>query len=141
MAEPLGAQALIAALPLSQGGGGLQWLDHRSKRSTPIPAEVAAVLKSGAISELLIVDWQHEGQVNGFDEALLDAVGLPPLPLIVFGGLSEAEQLRRVLSRSEVVAAGVGHFLSWREHAVQQLKEALRELPLRPATYAGACWD
>jgi cyclase len=143
LAEPLGAQALIAALPLSHGPHGkpgLEWLDHRNGRSRPIPVEVSAVLKSGAISELLLVDWQHEGQAGGFDETLLDAAGLPALPVIAFGGLSDAEQLRRVLGRPQVVAAGVGHFLSWREHAVQQLKEALRGLPLRPATYAGACW-
>jgi cyclase len=141
LAEPLGAQALIAALPVSHGQQGLEWLDHRNGRSRPIPVEVAAVLKSGAVSELLLVDWQHEGQAGGFDETLLDAAGLPALPVIAFGGLSEAEQLRRVLGRAQVVAAGVGHFLSWREHAVQQLKEALRGLPLRPATYAGACWN
>ncbi len=140
LAEPLGAQALIAALPMSHGEQGLEWLDHRNGRSRPVPVEVSAVLKSGAISELLLVDWQHEGQAGGFDEALLDAAGLPALPVIAFGGLSEPEQLRRVLGRPQVVAAGVGHFLSWREHAVQQLKEALRGLPLRPATYAGACW-
>jgi imidazole glycerol-phosphate synthase subunit HisF len=141
LAEPLGAQALIAALPVSHGAQGLEWLDHRNGRSRPVPAEVLAVLKSGALSELLLVDWQHEGQVNGFDDSLLEAAGLPALPLIVFGGLSEAEQLRRVLSRANVVAAGVGHFLSWREHAVQHLKQSLLGLPLRPATYAGACWN
>jgi cyclase len=141
LAEPLGAQALIAALPLSHGQQGLEWLDHRNGRSRPVPVEVSAVLKSGAISELLMVDWQHEGQAGGFDETLLDDAGLPALPVIAFGGLSEADQLRRVLGRPQVVAAGVGHFLSWREHAVQQLKVALRGLPLRPATYAGACWN
>ena len=140
LAEPLGAQALIAALPMSRGAHGLQWLDHRNGRSTPLPTDVLSVLKSGALSELLLVDWQHEGHVNGFDDGLLDAAGLPSLPLIVFGGLSEPEQLRRVLARPNVVAAGVGHFLCWREHAVQQLKQALVDLPLRPATYAGACW-
>ena len=140
LAEPLGAQALIAALPMSHTGGAPQWLDHRSGRSTPIPSEVAAVLRSGAISELLLVDWRHEGQAGGFDESLIDDAALPALPLIVFGGLSEPAQLRRVLARPNVVAAGVGHFLSWREHAVQQLKEQLLDLPLRPPSYAGACW-
>jgi cyclase len=141
LAEPLGAQALIAALPVARTAGTLKWLDHRNDRSTLIPPEVSAVLKSGAISELLLVDWRHEGEVNGFDETLLDEAGLPHLPLIVFGGLSEPAQLRRVLLRPNVVAAGVGHFLSWREHAVQRIKEALRDLPLRPPTYAGACWN
>ena len=140
LATSLGAQALIAALPLSRIDGQLQWLDHRSRRSSTISPEVRAVLASGAISELLLIDWQHEGQAGSFDESLLDDTALPDLPLIVFGGLSEAPQLRRVLARPAVVAAGVGHFLTWREHAVQQLKAQLLGLPLRPPTYAGACW-
>ena len=140
LAAPLGAQALVAALPLARIDGCLQWLDHRSGRSTAIPTAVKEVLASGDISELLVVDWQHEGQVGGFDESLLDEADLPALPLIVFGGLSEPEQLRSVLARPAVVAAGVGNFLSWREHAVQQLKSQLLGLPLRTPTYAGACW-
>ena len=146
LADPLGAQALIGALPLSCAGAGAaprasaQWLDHRTGRSTPLPAEVAAVLHSGAFSELLLVDWQHEGEAGGFNDALLDSTSLPSLPLIVFGGLSEAAQLRRVLSRPQVAAAGVGNFLCWREHAVQQLKTQLLGLPLRPPTYAEPAW-
>lgn len=140
LAGPLGAQALIAALPLSLADGTPVWLDHRSGRSAPVPADVAAVLQSGAISELLLVDWRHEGQAGSFDEALLDQWPLPGLPLIAFGGLSDAAQLRRVLGRPAVVAAGVGNFLSWREHAVQQLKTQLLGLPLRPASYAQPCW-
>lgn len=140
LAEPLGAQALIGVLPLAHQQGRLQWLDHRSRSATPVPAEVAAVLKAGAISEALIVDWQHEGQPEAFDETLLDAwcdeVRLPQLPLIAFGGLSSAAQLRRVLGRPAVVAAALGNFLAWREHAVQDLKAQLRELPLRGPTYA-----
>lgn len=136
LAEPLGAQALIGVLPLARVQGQLQWLDHRSRRATPIPAEVAAVLKSGAISELLVVDWQAEGRPEAFDEDLLQDGPLPQLPLIAFGGLSSAAQLRRVLARPAVVAAGIGNFLAWREHAVQALKAQLRDLPLRGPRYA-----
>ncbi|MBP6899838.1 MAG: hypothetical protein KBC73_07120 [Burkholderiaceae bacterium] len=140
LAEPLGAQALIGVLPLARVQGQLQWLDARSRRATPVPAEVAAVLKSGAISELLVVDWQGEGRPEAFDEGLLDAwrdqAHMPQLPLIAFGGLSSAAQLRRVLARPEVVAAGIGNFLAWREHAVQDLKAQLRDLPLRGPRYA-----
>jgi len=139
LASRLGAQALIGALPLALVGGVPQWLDHRNGRAGPIPPEVAAVLKGGAISELLVVDWQHEGQANGFDEALLDQWPLPSLPLIAFGGLSEAAQLRRVLSRPAVAAAAVGNFLSWREHAVQRLKGQLLGMPLRAPAYAQPC--
>jgi cyclase len=138
LAVPLGAQALIGALPLSPHEGTLHWLDHRTGQSTPLPTELLAVLRSGAISEVLITDWRHEGEPGGFDENLLDAWPLPTLPLIVFGGLNEPAQLRRVLERPAVVAAGIGNFLAWREHAVQQIKAQLLGLPLRPPRYAPA---
>jgi cyclase len=45
-----------------------------------------------------------------------------------------------VLERANVVAAGVGNFLSYREHAVQHFKQQLLGLPLRPATFAAPSW-
>lgn len=140
LAEPLGAQALIAVLPLAITEGMLGWLDHRNGQSTPVGAEVAAVLKAGALSEALIVDWRHEGKREGFDTRLLDRFPVAGMPLIAFGGLCDADQLRAVLERPTVVAAGVGNFLSYREHAVQHFKQQLLGLPLRPATYAAPSW-
>jgi imidazole glycerol-phosphate synthase subunit HisF len=143
LAEPLGAQALIAALPLSLGAEAdapLAWLDHRNGRSTPLPAETTAALRSGAFSELLVVDWLHEGTPGSFDERLIERAARQHLPLIAFGGLGEPAQLRRVLGHDAVVAAAVGNSLSWREHAVQALKTQLLGLPLRPPTYAQPAW-
>jgi len=144
LAEPLGAQALIAALPLSLHADGTPlWLDHVTRRSTPVPDAVLALLRGGAVSETLIVDWVHEGQPEGFDSRLLDrfqqAFSLPDVRLIAFGGLSSAAALRAVLDRPQVVAAAVGNFLSHREHAIQALKEDLRGLPLRGPSYNKAC--
>jgi len=142
LAGPLGAQAVIAAMPLAWQDGELQWLDHRHKHATPLPVDLLAVLRSGAISEAVLIDWRHEGQHGGqgggFDDALLDHWPVPGLPLIAFGGLGDPLRLRQVLQRPAVVAAGVGNALSWREHAVQQFKTALRGLPMRQPVYAAA---
>lgn len=137
LAEPLGAQALIAVMPLAVEDGGLSWLDHRERRCTPIPQETLAVLRAGAVSEALVADWRHEGRFEGFDVRLLDRFPVD-MPRIAFGGLSEAAQLRAVLERGDVVAAGVGNFLAYREHAVQHYKQQLLGLPLRPPHYAPA---
>ena len=137
LAEPLGAQALIAVLPVSLGADGrVAWLDHRSRQSRPFSDEVLALLRSGQISEALLVDWQHEGIRGAFDHRLLDAWPAPELPLIAFGGLDEPDAIRKALSRDGVVAAAVGNALSHREHALQQLRAALTDLPLRPPQYA-----
>jgi hypothetical protein len=56
--------------------------------------------------------------------------------LIGFGGLDEPEAIRKALSRDRVVAAAIGNALSHREHALQRLRAALTDLPLRPPQYA-----
>lgn len=137
LAEPLGAQALVAVLPLAAGDGdSLTWLDHRSRTQRPLPRALLDVLAGGAVSEAMLVDWRHEGIASGFDLRLLSRWPVPGLPLIAFGGLSEPALLRRVLEQPAVVAAAVGNFLSHREHAVQQFKQALTGLPLREAMFA-----
>lgn len=142
LAEPLGAQALIAALPLAcTDDGGLAWHDYLGGRHSPLGGEVLALLREGRVSEALVIDWLHEGQREGFDARLLDRFPLPDARLIAFGGLSEPPQLRAALERPAVVAVAVGNFLNWREHAVQTLKRQLLGLPMRGPTYSPPPWN
>jgi cyclase len=131
----LGAQALIAALPLSHEEGRLQWLDHRTGRRQPLGEALLGLLAGGVISEALLIDWRHEGHAGAFDEGILAHFPLEQVPLIAFGGLSEPRQLRAVLQSPRVAAAAVGNFLSHREHAIQRLKLELAGIPLRPASF------
>ena len=134
LGEPLGAQAVIAALPLVFAEG-LKWIDYRTGQANRLPAGLIELLSSGAVSEALVIDYRNEGTPCGFDPRLLQ---LPArLPLIAFGGLSEAEQIGGVLQRAEVAAVAIGNFLSYREHAVPRFKHALPELPLRPPSLLG----
>jgi len=126
----LGNQAMIGALPFTSEG----WLDYRTGRTEPVSAPVKDALASGILSEALIIDALHEGSPGAFDDSLIDQ--LPgEFPLIAFGGISEGAQVRALLSRPRVVAIGAGNFLSYREHAVQALKEAAAGAPIRPAAY------
>lgn len=134
----LGAQAVIGALPLATGPAGLAWLDHRRRTSAPLSTAALSLFERGVVSEALVIDWRHEGQPRGFDEALIRDFPLPAVPLIAFGGLSDAGQHRQFLANPRVVATAVGNFLSYREHAVQSLKAALGGLPLRAPAYADA---
>jgi imidazole glycerol-phosphate synthase subunit HisF len=133
----LGAQAVIAALPLSKEGGALRWLDHRSGERKPLPDALLAMLRDGVISETLVVDWRHEGQPGGFDDTLVNDFPVPDVPLIAFGGLSEPVQWRSLLRTPRVVAVGIGNFLAYREHAVQHVKQQLGGITLRPPVYVG----
>lgn len=131
LSAQLGAQAVIASLPLTRSPDGLRWLDYRSRQQHPMGSPLLDVLGSGVVSEILVVDWRHEGQPGGFDIELLSALMPLGLPLIPFGGLSEPSQLREVLHFECVSAIAIGNFLNYREHAVQHFKLHLAGLPVR----------
>ena len=62
---------------------------------------------------------------------------LHTVPLIAFGGVSDAAQLGRLLEHEAVVAAGIGNFLSYREHAVQKLRQRVAATSIRAAIFSG----
>jgi cyclase len=141
LAEVLGSQALIASLPVSKEARELHWLDYRSGARRELSADLLNLLRSGAISEVLLIDWKHEGMPRGFDMDLLSLFPVEHVALIAFGGLSDVDQLRTALECKQVVATAVGNFLSYQEHAVQSLKANLSGLPVRSASYARTHWE
>jgi cyclase len=138
LASALGAQALVAALPLAIRPDGLFWRDHAARTEHPFPAAIRALLEAGHVSEVLVIDWQNEGFPGRFDTRLLDLFPVPGMPLILFGGLGLPEPMQALLARPEVRAVGVGNSLAWREHAVQLLKAALPGAGIRPPAFAGS---
>ncbi len=138
LGQRLGLQALVASVPLRLAQGKVHWCDYRSRRDLPLVA-LANVLERGLVSELLAIDCDHEGQDQGFDARLVDALSDLNdwnMPILAFGGISHVEQMRSLLASSAVAAVGVGNFLSYRELAIQQFKQALASDELRPAMYA-----
>jgi cyclase len=138
MSAHLGAQALVAALPLCCDDGRLEWFDYRRRTATPLEKTSLSLLAEGVVSEAMLIDWRHEGHPQAFDMDLIRRFPLDGVPLIAFGGLSDAAQLRQLLGMPRVAAVAMGNFLSYGEHAIQTLKRQLTDLPLRPASYVAA---
>lgn len=136
LSDRLGAQAVIASMPMAIGVQGPEWLNYRCKTTVSIGEALAEIIEQGVASEVLLTDWRHEGAQHGFDDTLINLFPYKKLPLIVFGGISSAEQMQGLLARPNVAAVAVGNFLSYREHAIQQFKTALASAALRPSTYA-----
>jgi cyclase len=135
LSQKLGAQALIASLPLSTERNNVVWFDYVSRASPPISREIIELIRSGIISEILVSDWKHEGKPNQFDHRLIDKFPIKPSSIIAFGGISTPEQMLSLLKNNNVVAVAIGNFLSYREHAIQSYKELLYSMPLRHASY------
>lgn len=134
VARVLGAQAVIANLPIKDTPDGLLLLDYRSGHERPL-AEAAKLLPLDWISELMLTDWCHEGHSEAFSMALLVASDLLQKPLICFGGISSAHQIRKLFANDRVVAIGVGNSLNYKEHAIQALKKDLVDVAIRPPNY------
>lgn len=134
MASAVGVQALVAALPLLQGAGGeMQHLQHRTREQGPLAAPIRELIAGEGVSEVLVIDSAGEGEGQGFNPALLQAMEAhTSLPLLAFGGLARAEQIRPLLSRPQLAGVVVGNALNYREHAIGHLKAALTDQPLRP---------
>lgn len=128
--ERLGAQAIIAALPLSIEAGRLMRRNYRSAAAAELDEALLDLLRRRVVSEVLVIDWKNDGG-SAYDTRLIDQFPIDDMPIIAFGGLAWADQLRGVLTRPQVVAAGVGNALNYREHTVRLLKQALGDLPIR----------
>jgi cyclase len=135
LSDRLGAQALIASMPLSWQEGTIQWLNYRQRNTTPIPLDMLRIIESGVISEVLVTDWMHEGKPGAFDQNIVANFPLRDAPLIAFGGLSTAGPMAMLLQQSNVNAIAVGNFLSYKEHSIQKFKELLVGMPVRLAIY------
>lgn len=135
LSERLGAQAIIAALPLSWRNGRVEWLDYRHRCSTLISPDVSSLIEAGIVSEILLVDWMNEGHQGRFELNLVKNFPFGGVPVITFGGISDSRQMTELLQMPNVSAVAVGNFLSYREHAVQKYKEALSCMPLRFSSY------
>lgn len=135
ISNTLGAQAVVAGLPLSRKGEILERMNYLQGTSEPLRPGVLSLFEDGTISEALVIDWRNEGRRSSFDPDLVRYFPLKNVPLLAFGGLSEPEQLMDLLVEPNVSAVAIGNFLNYREHAVQELKRRLADAPLRPAVY------
>lgn len=137
LSEKLGAQAVIASIPVANGTNGPEWLNYKSMTSEPIGGSLRELIGERVVSEILIVDWRHEGHPESFDASLVESFPLKAVPLIAFGGISSARQIKSLLGRPNVAAVSVGNFLSYEEHAIQALKQEVGIAALRPANFEG----
>lgn len=131
----LGSQAIIGLLPLAADDKKLLLFDYLNGVQTHLSQKHLSLFSESVISEVLITDWKHEGHPNSFDVALINLFPLLEIPIIAFGGISDPIQASILLDNPRIVAVGVGNFLSYREHAIQFMKN-INSVPfLRPPKY------
>ena len=133
MAAAVGRQALIASIPLRRDPDGTvhHW-KHWQKESHPLHEWLQNNQWHRHVSELLAIDVDADGSLNGPDPSLWLALEQLGLPLLTYGGFSKTDQIESILKKSAVAAVVIGNALNYQEDSIRILKDQLSGLPLRP---------
>ncbi len=137
ISNALGAQAVIAALPVVKADKNLFLYDYQSKKLDELESVfLKAISDRNIISEILLINKETEGIKDSFDIDLINLFPKVHTKLIAFGGISEVDQLKNLFSIEKVSAVGIGNFLNYREHSVQLFKESIKYDYLRSPIYS-----
>lgn len=138
ISQLIGAQAVILSLPVVMVDGTAFWFDYRDGSHRHLPGQITALFADGFATEALVTDVAAEGSSGGFSAQVLSLVENQGIPVIAFGGLTASTTQQALLASPDIVALAVGNSLTYSEHAIQQVKSALKSDYLRPAVYAGS---
>lgn len=133
--ESVGAQAVIASIPLTYKNEKLKAFNYVTKTLNPLPKSILNAIENNFISEIIIVDYQAEGTKKSFNSLLLELFPTTLPQLITFGGVRTPKIAHSLMSHDRCVAVGIGNYLSYEEHAIQKFKIALAKFGVRPPQY------
>jgi cyclase len=143
IADVLGSQAIIISLSLTEIAGetnkSFAWYNYQTKTIQEVDEKITKLLSENIISEILLIDKDHEGTTLGFNFELLSNIQKSfsdiNTPYILFGGFNTYSQIEKALKEPKVSAVAIGNYLSYQEHKIQQFKEQLVSTAIRPPIY------
>lgn len=121
ISDKLGSQSLIASLPVIEVDKEIEFINYKNKAKKD-KKFIYKLLNDLVFSEALIIDYKNEGLLNSFKNSIINNLDIP-IPIIAFGGITEPEQVKNLLSNKKVAAIASGNSLNYREHAIQQIKK------------------
>ena len=130
----IGKQAVIASLPFTTLNPFVPI--NYTTNQIPNISRLIDLIHDDLVSELLLIDYHSEGlnsPWSDFDERLHS---LFPLPLILFGGLSNPKDISNLLQYEHVSSIAVGNILSYKEFAYQALKDHISSSSFRPSYFS-----
>ena len=135
VSEKIGSQALIISLPISIKNKTTKIYNHKNKKLKDLSTAMFDFFKENHCSEILLIDKENEGILDGFNANILDFFPIKNPKKIIFGGLNNIEKLRYFFKHKEVDAIAIGNSLNYKEHSVQKIKEDIKLDFLRERFY------
>jgi cyclase len=117
IAERVGRQSTVVVLDVKKKlFGGYDVYTHNGKRSVgKAPAELAATFQNLGAGEIVINSIDHDGVMNGYDEALVARIRPSiTIPLTVLGGAGKLEHIGRLIHKFGIIGASAGSLFVFR---------------------------
>ena len=132
----LGSQAVIASVPVLLKDDTIYTYDYLSKKEEIIDDNYLSIISDkNLFSEILLINKETEGISNSFDCKIISLFPKIDSSLIAFGGISDPEQIKYILSIHKMSAVGIGNFLNYKEHSIQLFKQSAKSNYLRKAYF------
>jgi cyclase len=142
-AEIFGTQCIVVAIDARREPDGSHWgvYTHGGRKPAGLDAvEWAKEAAKRGAGEILLTSMDRDGTKDGYDLALLEAIGSSvSIPVIASGGAGNLDHLVEALQPGRadaVLAASIFHF---GEYRVSQAKDRLARagIPVRPIQHKG----
>ncbi|MDP9355523.1 MAG: imidazole glycerol phosphate synthase subunit HisF [Chloroflexota bacterium] len=137
-ADVFGRQCMVVAIDARRNpdGGGWGVYTHGGRRATGLDAVAwaAEAARRGA-GEILLTSMDRDGTQDGYDLALLEAVGAAVnVPVIASGGAGNLDHLVEALAPGRADAALAASIFHFGQYRVRDAKRRLAEagIPVRP---------
>ncbi len=137
IAKFIGSQAIIGALPVFIKDKRLFLFNYDSGLNQQIDIDyIKSISDQNLVSEILIINKEKEGFRKSFNIDLINLFPKVESSIIAFGGISEINQIKSILSIKRVSAVAIGNFLNYKEHSIQFIKESLNVENIRKPKYS-----
>ena len=125
ISNKIGSQALILSMPLIIKYNNLYRYDYISNREIPFDNTVK-ILEALNFSEILIIDKFNEGG-DEFNLKILDLVkNYLNCNLLVFGGISNYEIIKKLVKFDQISSIVVGNSLNYKEIQISNIKNKFK---------------
>ena len=131
----LGSQAIIASIPVVIKKEKLYWFDYRKEIFKDSFSKLKELVTNRSISEIFIIDKVNEGYQNSFQEKIINLFPMKNFPLILFGGITEKEQIKNFFNMENISSVAIGNSLNYKEHMIQNHKNQLIGSNIRDSFY------
>ena len=128
ISNSLGSSTLILSLSLIFKNKKLFVNDYVKRKIIQFEKKKIINLKK-YVSELLLIDTYNEGYENSFNEKIIIEILKSKIymPKILFGGISNSNQIFKLIKYNNITAIGIGNFLNYKEHAYQKIISNLQK--------------